>query len=248
MSRRSSLASASVASLVSLAALLGACASAPPPQAKSEASEADAKPRAHAAEPALEYELGAVSPEILKKRLAALKPRWTACYQSARGHNETLAGTLTFTVRTNKDGSVKWAYVTATDLGDHDVEKCVIDSIKDTNWGTPVDAKEGEIKAHTFGWEIGEDEPQAVSGEAAQVMPAIAKAHEKLDACRKSAHATGTITATLTIAPKGKPLSVGIAVSDPSGDGAIDCLVGVLKGLTYTNRASQPIKVTVAVP
>ena len=252
MSRRSSVASvslfASACSVATLAALVVGCGSAPPPRAKSESDDETRKPRRASAEPSLEYELGPVSPDILKKRLAALKPKWTECYQTARGHNETLSGTLTFTVRTNKDGSVKWAYVTETDLGDRDVEKCVIDSIKDTNWGAPMDAKEGEIKSHTFGWETGDDDPQAVGGEEGQVMPAIKKAKEKLDACRKNAGATGTIKATLTVAPKGKPLSVGVAVSDPSADGAVDCLVGVLQALTYTNRASQPVKVTVVVP
>ncbi|MFI5301464.1 MAG: hypothetical protein ACHREM_25535, partial [Polyangiales bacterium] len=65
---------------------------------------------------------------------------------------------------------------------------------------------------------------------------------------RKAASATGTMMATLTVAPKGKPLSVGIAISDPSADGAIDCVADLLGGLTYTNRSSQPIKVTVAIP
>jgi hypothetical protein len=234
--------------VVALAPLLAvACASAPPPAPKTEDDASERQPRQKVEAPTMEYDLGAIAPEVQKRRLAELKPKWTACYQDAHEHNETLSGTITFTLRTNKDGTVKWAYVTDSSIGDRGVEKCVIDSIKAADWGTPVDAREGEIKSHTFGWES-DDDARALPGEESQVMPAIKKVKAKIDACRKDAGATGSMTATLTVAPKGKPLAVGIAISDPSADGAIDCVADVLRGLTYTNKSSQPIKVTVAIP
>ena len=196
--------------------------------------------------PAIEYDLGGIDPNIWKKKVDALKGDWMECFKAAHEKNETLEGKLTFTVRTNKDGSVKWAFVKDSDLGSRAVEKCVIDSIKATNFGAPMDAKEGEMAGHSVGWPLDDDARAADPGAQGSVLPSLEKAKGKLDACRKDGK--GKMTATLYIAKGGKPISVGVAIDDPSLEAAVDCVVEVLMNLKYVNKASWPTKVTVQLP
>ncbi len=227
-------------------ALIG-CGSTPPPEAPKPEPAADtAKVEKTSTGPSIEYDLGPVDPNIFKKKVEALRSSWNDCYTHAHDKQETLEGKLTFTVRTNKDGSVKWAYVKDADLGSREVERCVIDSLKSTNFGPPTDAKEGEVQGHTLGWELDGDARAADPGAQSSVLPSIEKAKGKLDGCKKGSK--GKMVATLYIAKGGKPLSVGLAIDDPNADAAIDCVVNVLMGLKYVNKASWPTKVTVQLP
>ena len=233
----------------SILVALAACGSTPPPVTPPRvAKEATAEHRP-SVQPTMEYDLGSIDPNVAKQRFDALKKDWNDCFMEAHQKNEALSGKITFTICTNKDGSVKWAYVTHSDLGDRDVERCVIDSVKASNFGAPMDAKEGEIKEKTYGWELdGDDGRPADPGVASNVMPAIEKAKGKLGECKSKSDAQGSFEATVYVAPKGKPRSIGIAVTDPSGEAAIDCMVEVLSKLTYVNKSSYTTKVTVDLP
>ncbi|GAC1394607.1 MAG: hypothetical protein NVSMB47_03850 [Polyangiales bacterium] len=225
-----------------------ACGSAPPPTVEKPVVEQapPSRPKEHAS---IEYDLGSIDPSVAKSRFDAIKSEWNDCYRAAHEKNEALAGMIKFSVRTNKDGSVKWAYVSATDLGSRSVEKCVLESVRQQNFGAPMDAKEGEIKDKSYGWELdGDDDRPADPGDVSQVLPALNKAKKRLADCREKGGAQGQLTATIYVAPKGKARSVGIAASDPSGDGAADCLVEVLSKLTYVNKSSWVTKVTVDLP
>jgi len=227
-------------------ALFAGCGGPPPPAPPPVAEEAT-KEDHPSVQPTMEYDLGSIDPNVAKKRFDALKGDWNDCFMKAHEQNEALSGKITFTIRTHKDGSVKWAFVTHTDLGDRNVERCVIDSVKATNFGEPMDAKEGEIKEKTYGWELDDDDGRpADPGVASNVMPSIAKAKGKLAECKGTAQ--GSFDATIYVAPKGKPKSIGVAVSDASGDAAIDCIVEVLSKLTYVNKSSYTTKVTVELP
>ena len=177
-----------------------------------------------------------------------MRSGWNDCYSSAHDKQETLEGKLTFTLRTNKDGSVKWAYVKDSTLGHRGVEKCIVDALKANNYGPPQEAKEGEVQGHSIGWELDGDARAADPGAQSAVAPMVDKAKGKIEACRKKSDAKGSFTATFYVAKGGKPLSVGVAVDAPSAEPAIDCVVDVLMGLKYVNKASWPIKVTLTLP
>jgi hypothetical protein len=228
---------------------IAACSAVPPPAPEPPREEPPVASKGTGEGMNMEYDLGGIDPSVAQKRFDALKDEWNDCFHRAHEKNETLSGKISFTIRTNKDGSVKWAFVTHTDLGDHVVEQCVIDSIKATNFGPPMDAKEGEIKEKSYGWEIdGDDDRPADPGATSSVLPALQKAKGKLDACREKAGAQGGMEATIYVAPKGKPRSVGVAISDPSAEGAIPCIVEVLSKLSYSNKSSWTTKVTVPLP
>lgn len=234
--------------LLTFAAALGGCGSSTPDAAtpKGDPTGTDAPTVAKKDRPAIVYDLGDVAPDVAKRNFDTLMPTWTACYEKAHAANETLGGSLTLTLRTHRDGTVKWVFVKDGDLGDRTIERCVVESVRAANWGEPVDAKEGEIRGKTVGWQNDEDEPVAV--DAGRVLPAIDKLRGKISACRAEAGAKGKIRATFYVGAKGKPLSVGFAVDDAAGDAAADCLHGVLMGATYVNPSQQVTKTTVELP
>ena len=238
----------SAPSFALLLPLAAACGSTPPPVADAPVEkQEEVSHTAHHDAPSIEYDLGSIDPSVAQRRFDTLKSTWNGCFDDAHQKNDTLRGSLSFTIRTNKDGSVKWAYVTSSELGDRSVEKCVIDSVKAQNFGAPMDAREGEIKDKSYGWQIDDDEERpADPGDPSTVLTAIGKAKGKLDDCRKSS--TAHFTATIYVAPKGKPRSIGVAIDDPSGDDAIDCVVEVLSKLKYTNNSSWTTKVSVQLP
>jgi hypothetical protein len=233
-----------------IAVAAAGCGGAPPAPAGApiEKVEEKAPTKKHSREePTMEYELGAIDPALAKKRFDSLKPTWDGCWETAHSKNEALFGKVTLSLRTNHDGSVKWVYVTQSDLGDRSVEKCMLDSIKATNFGPPMDAKEGEIKAYAYGWEASDDDHPADVASPANISATLQKAKKTLAAC--GAGAKGAITVTIHVAPKtGKALGVGVAVADPSAEKAVDCIVDVLSKLTYVNKSSWTIKSTAVLP
>jgi hypothetical protein len=234
--------------LVSLVPLVVACGggekgpASPKPESSNDSGDVAVKKD----RPAIVYDLGDVAPDVARRNFEKLGAAWNACYEKGHGANAALGGTLTFSLRTNHDGSVKWVFVKESDLGDRVVERCVLEAVRNMSWGEPVDAKEGEIRGKTVGWKNEEDEPVEVGAE--RVTPAIEKAKAKLAACRKDAGANGKIRATFYVGPKGKPLSIGFAVDDAAGESAADCLHGVLMGLAYANASQQIVKTTVEIP
>jgi hypothetical protein len=204
------------------------------------------KPREESKTPNIEYDLGMVSPDIAKRRFGELKGMWNDCYLEEHKTHEVLAGKVTLTIRTNKDGSVKWVYVTDSDLGNRKVEKCMLDAVRSLNWGKPMDAREGEIPSHTFGWELDDDDRPADVASSSNVLGPIGANKGKIAACKKDSKAKFTVT--LYVQKNGKPKSVGVATDDPSGEEAADCIADVLGKLTYTNRSSWTTKVTVTLP
>ena len=237
-----------LSTLVAASAMIAACGgNTPPPEAPKndpKVAVGDDTKKSHT--PAIEYDLGPVDPSIFKQKIESLKSGWNDCFLEVHKKHPFIEGKITFTFHTNKDGSVKYAFVKDGDLGSRAIEKCVIDSIRAQNYGPPMDAKEGEMAGHTYGWAIDEDDRPADPGAQGSVMPSLEKAKGKLDACKKGGK--GKVTATIYVDKGGKPVSAGVAIDDASLEGAVDCLVDVLMGLKYVNKASWPTKVTVTLP
>jgi hypothetical protein len=223
--------------------ILAQCSSDPPPQA------APPPPR-HVTKKTqdndFKYETGDISDwnESSRKKLRAV---WAQCVGDARTskNHETLMGEITLWFRTNKAGAVTFAVITDNTLGDRDAEKCILRAISATKWGEPMHSDVGEIKGYK--WSLSSDDLRpADDGNPEQVKPAITKAKSEIASCHDGMK--GVATATIYVKPGGKPLSVGIAVTDPGLEASSDCLADALMKLTYLNKSSWPIKVRVELP
>ncbi len=218
----------------------------PPDDPKPAVAVASHDDRPKQGGPAIEYDLGPLDPSVFKSRLASLKSAWNDCFHEVHQRHAFIEGKVTFTLRTRKDGSVKWAFIKESDLGSRAIEKCLTDSLKAQNYGPPMDAKEGEVPSHTYGWAIDDDDRAADPGAQGNVLPSVEKAKGRIDACRKGGK--GRMIATLYVDKGGKPVSAGVAIDDPSLADAVDCVVDVLMSLKYVNKASWPTKTTFALP
>jgi hypothetical protein len=207
----------------------------PPPRVATKKQDNDFK-----------YDTGDISDwnESSRKKLRSV---WAQCVGDARTskNHETLMGEITLWFRTNRAGAVTFAIITDNSLGDRDAEKCILQAISATKWGEPVHSDVGEIKGYK--WSLSSDDLRpADEGKPEQVMPAITKAKSQISGCHEGLK--GVATATIYVKPGGKPLSAGIAVTDPGLETASDCLAETLMKLTYVNKSSWPIKVRVELP
>ena len=211
----------------------------PPPQAP-EPAHAEEAPRV--VKPALKMksELGTVDPGAIKKAFSMLDSAFMECQKRAMGRVEVLSGGAKFFLRIGEDGSARYTYLEETDLGDRDTEKCLLDTVMGAQWPKP-DGGEAEVR---YGMELplqatrpaSDWSPEKVSG-------ALAKHGESLDRCK--AGASGTFRATMYVAPGGKVMAAGIAVTSRDGADKADCLAGALvkmKGLP--SPGSWPAKVS----
>jgi hypothetical protein len=185
-------------------------------------------------------ELGQVDPAAVKRAFSGLDDKFLDCQKQAVGRVELVAGGVKFFLRIGSDGSAKWAYLEESDVGDHELEKCLVDVVLNAHWPKP---DQGDAEAR-YGMELpqqGTRPPNDWGPE--KVTNAIAKHAEAIDKCK--AGSSSTFRATMYVGPGGKVLAAGVAI--PSKDGAerADCLAEALqkmKGLP--SPGSWPAKVS----
>ncbi len=114
--------------------LLAACGSAPPPKAPEAVKEEAPPPQKQLK---MQSELGTVDPDAVKRAFHQLDDQFTACQTQGMQRVEVLAGSLQFFLRIGADGTVKWAYLEQSDLGDRDTEKCLLDAVMNAHWPKP---------------------------------------------------------------------------------------------------------------
>jgi hypothetical protein len=158
--------------------------------------------------------------------------------------NEFVSGLTVVRMRVNHQGQVKWVYFKETVLGDRQAEKCMLDALRSASWPTPQGGEDGLAEQELAFADLA-DRP-ATEWDPARVQPALAKALEPLQECR--AGVNGLFTATAVVKTDGSVRSVGIAPPDETGEQAADCIVDVIKGLTFPTTGSWPAKVTFDVP
>jgi hypothetical protein len=186
-------------------------------------------------------ELGALDIKKVDDVFGGVKDALEGCL--ARG-NKFAAGSILYAMRVDHKGQVKYAFAKDTELADRDIEKCMLDVLRKATWPIPEGGDDGLIeKPITF---PDREERGPEEWQAERVMPAVGKAKAKLQACHSGQ--TGTFRAAMIVESSGKVASVGIAQPDDKGDGAVDCMVDVLKKLKLPSPGSWPAKVVFEIP
>lgn len=229
--------------LLVTAGLLG-CGGPPPKPAEEPpaAHQADAPRRSGVA---VSAEVGALDEEATRKSFERATKTMTRCFQKGTERVPFLAGDVAFYVRVAGDGSAKYVYLRDSTLGDRATEDCMLRALREAHWPAPVGGAEGEAK-NDFHFEPGSDERPPVTWSPGQLGAPLRNAQQALRACRASVGA-GPMKATLYVDTEGKPLAVGVSVSDEKGERAAPCVVDALKGLTYPSPGSYAAKATVAI-
>ena len=219
-------------------AALVACGGEPPPKAP-ETSHEEAPPPEKKPSLKMKSELGSVDPNAVQRAFGALDGKFVGCQKQALDRVEVMAGNVKFFLRIGEDGSAKWAYLEASDLGDRSTEKCLLDAVKAAQWPKPDG---GDAEAH-YGMELPQQSTRPPSDwNSDKVAKALGKSGDAIDKCK--AGGDGSFHATLYVGPGGKVLAAGVSTSGKDNDDRADCLVEVLtkmKGLP--SPGSWPAKV-----
>lgn len=157
---------------------------------------------------------------------------------------DMISGHTLARVRVNHSGGVKWAYLKETNLGDRDVEKCMLDAIRNTTWPIPEGGEDG-IAEQELPFADYADRPP-VEWSSDKTRDVVSKNASALSACRKGA--SGAFVATLIVNKDGSVASVGIQQPDETADAAADCLVDAIRELKFPKTGSWPAKVSFDVP
>ena len=226
---------------LALALAVGSCASseAPPVQAPHETVHAAQPPKKKGM--AVSGQLGSLDQRKIDQTFAAIQEKLGGCLVQGSSRVEFLGGHVKFFLRIALDGSVKWAYLSESTLGDRDTERCMLGIAKGTHWPPPVDGEGQAQKGLDF--DSSPDVRTAVGWGPERAMKPLNQARAKLGQCSRSA--PGKYKATVYVQTDGSPLAAGIAPPDERGEGGpVDCMVDVLKGLKFASPGSWPAKVS----
>ncbi len=190
---------------------------------------------------AVSGQLGSLDQGKVDQTFNHLMPRFGDCLAQASSRVEFIGGHVKFFVRISTDGSTKWAYLSESTLGDRDAERCMLGIARDTQWPPPL---EGEGQAQkSFDFDPSPDVRDAVPWGSDRVARALSSARSKLGQC--SHGAPGRYRATVYVQTNGSALAAGVTPPDERGEGtAVDCMVGILKGLHFPSPGSWPAKVS----
>jgi hypothetical protein len=163
------------------------------------------------------------------------------CIDSGAKQVEFLGGSVAFFLKIDARGKIANAYLEHSTLGNRATERCMLDSLSAKSWPKPVGGEHGLArKSFTFDPPNDVRPPTTWDGEDAE--PGIKTIRADIDACKQEK--SGTFEATLYVGTNGKVLSASVTPPDEAGNGAIDCLVGVLEAATFPSPGSWPAKVT----
>jgi hypothetical protein len=154
-----------------------------------------------------------------------------------------LAGEIRLSVRVTIEGTVRWAYVKDSTLGDRETETCMLAVLKGTTWPKPVGGGEG-LAENTFTFEPNPEERPPVAWAPEQLGKASGEVMSSLSSCRQSA-GTGALKATLYVDPDGKLVSAGVSGSDERAEAAAQCVVDALREVKFPSPGSYDAKVSV---
>ncbi len=213
-----------------LVSLLVACGSKPPPPAVVDST--DPAPLATSKGPKLQMstELGSIDPKATQATIDGLQPKLQACYKKGLKKLDFLSGDLKFFLRVSEAGTVKYAFLESTDLGDREAEKCMLDVLNGAAWPKP-EGGEAEVR-NGIGFDHAGDvrEPTAWTGD--KLAELLGKYEPDFTKCKEGVPGSFKVTAYVEPDGKnGKIVAVGMAPPSKEGEGKIECLVDAVKGM-----------------
>jgi hypothetical protein len=209
---------------------LAGCSHAPPPikETASAPVAAPAPPPKPEADDEIKVSgtLGSLNDEEVA---GPFQRRWddiTACFTNAKNKLWYLGGKVELKFRITHSGDIKNVFVSSSNIGNWEVERCILAIGKDLHFSHPHGGSEAE-----FSYPIEFHGKAAVATwDADRVAPALRKVKPRKDVseCKQKAPngLPSSLNMTLYVAPGGKVTSAGLAADAPIDDGFGACLVG----------------------
>ncbi|MBN1770053.1 MAG: AgmX/PglI C-terminal domain-containing protein [Deltaproteobacteria bacterium] len=185
--------------------------------------------------------MGSLSHDEVRRTFQNAAPRLVGCYEQGLRRVRNLAGDVRFHVGVARDGSVKWAFVEASQLGDHAALECMLQVVRGTTFPRP---RGGDTEA-VFPIEL--DPPDAVAYPATwtpnQVPEIDGTYRPEIDACLDG---SSGYTLTLYLATGGLVQEAGATPPDADHQAQADCLAAAARTWQLADPGPGGAKVTLA--
>lgn len=188
-------------------------------------------------------DIGALDQNKVNRALDAQSTKLSDCFHEGLKRVPFMGGNIKFAMRINQEGRVNVAFLKESNLGDRQVESCMLNVLRAAKWPSPVGGREG-LADGGFGFDPSPDERAPVALDASKLGKELPKAEAAIVKCRSAAGA-GAVTATMYVGTDGKPLAVGVGTADAKGEEAANCIVDALKGFTFASPGSYAAKVSI---
>jgi hypothetical protein len=189
----------------------------------------------------MEGEIGGMNEEAVGHAFDELTAQVAGCVREGSERVREIGGKFVLSLRVDKSGNPRWAYLSESTLGDRDTEKCVLDLAKQRTWPKPLGG-EG-LASRTFEIDAG---TEPINLEAKRVKGTVSAAAETLWRCRKGLN--GSFVATAYLRPDGRVLTAGVAPPNETGEDAADCIAETIGKMRFRSPGRRPGKVTFEVP
>jgi hypothetical protein len=163
--------------------------------------------------------MGSLSRDKLEQGVRSVSPRLLGCYEQGLRRIAYLAGDVRFHIGIARDGTIKWAFIASSQLGDHAALQCMLDVLRASTFPRP----QGNDTEALFDIQL--EPPNALTYPATwtpnQLEANVAEHGLELDACLNG---SSGYTLTLYIAPGGTILATGATPPDADHQQQADCL------------------------
>jgi len=185
-------------------------------------------------------EIGGLNEDEVDAAFSSSVKGLQTCLDKGAQRVEFLGGSVSFFLKIDTSGKVDHAHLERSTLGDRVTEKCMLEALRRKDWPKPVGGDHG-LARKSFDFDPPNDvrEPAPWSQEDAE--PGLKEVSEELTKCKDG---KGSFQATLYVGTEGNVLAAGVTPPDEDGEGAVDCLVGVLESAKFPSPGSWPAKVT----
>lgn len=184
--------------------------------------------------------MGALSAEDVRGTFQRIQRSLMSCYATGLRRVPNAAGSAQFFFRVSPEGRVLWAYLTRSDLGQQEVQDCMVDLVRRTQFPRP---RGGEAEAM---FDIELEPPEAVrylEWTEADVAAAFEAAMPSVDACLQGS--TG-FTVTIYVAPGGTVLDAGAVGPDAGAQDRAVCLAAAAMQWILPDPGPQGAKLSLA--
>lgn len=183
--------------------------------------------------------MGSLSNDEVRRTFQNAAPRLVGCYEQGLRRLRQLAGDVRFHVGVARDGSVQWAFVEASQLGDHAVLECMLQVVRGMTFPRP----RGGATEAVFPIEL--EPPDEVAYPATwtpnQVPEAQGTYRPEIEACLGG---TSGYTLTLYVAAGGAVQEAGATPPDADHQAQADCLAAAARSWQLADPGPGGAKVT----
>lgn len=183
--------------------------------------------------------MGSLSGDEVRRTFQNLAPQLMGCYEEGLRRVPTLAGEVRFHVAVARDGSVKWAFVPASQLGDQAVLECMLQVVRAATFPRP---RGGDAEAvFPIELEPAEEVEYPAAWMAAQVPEVAGIYRAEIEACLGG---TSGYALTLYVAAGGTVQTAGATPPDAQHQAQADCLAAAARLWRLADPGPGGAKVT----